>query len=39
MIGYKQISRLEFYARGGLENPKLIRKQHKNGWTYWKEQS
>lgn len=33
----QQISRREWYQRGGLENPQLFRKQSARGWwTYWK---
>lgn len=36
-IGYQQISKQEWYSRGGLENPKLFRKQSSKGWiTYWR---
>lgn len=36
MNGYRQISRRLFYLAGGLENPRLIRKQGSKGWwTYW----
>lgn len=33
----RQISRREFYQRGGLENPHLFRKGSSRGWwTYWR---
>ncbi len=35
MKGRMQISKKEFYRRGGFTNPNLFRKQKKRGWTYW----
>lgn len=33
----QQISKREWYSRGGLSNPGLFRKQSSKGWfTYWR---
>lgn len=32
---YHEISKREFYRRGGFSNPKLFRKQRGNGWSYY----
>lgn len=34
-IGYKKISKREFYDRGGFSNPKLFRKDNGKGWVYF----
>lgn len=36
VIGYRQISRRQFYLSSGFENPRLFRKASSKGWwTYW----
>ncbi len=35
MKGHMRISKKEWQARGGCENPQLFRKHSKAGWRYY----
>jgi hypothetical protein len=35
MIGYKQITKREFYSRGGFSNSRCVRVQRGAGWAYF----
>lgn len=35
MIGYKQITKREFYALGAFSNPLLVRVQRGRAWAYF----
>lgn len=34
-MGYTRISKVSFYLRGGLSNPRLHRFQRGSGWCYY----
>jgi hypothetical protein len=35
MIGYKQVTKREFYNRGGFSNFRCVRVQRGNSWAYF----
>lgn len=35
MVGYTRIKRREWYAKGGLSNPRLARKGNGKAWAYF----